>query len=922
MSAWLLERCDDLAGMLVVVPTAQAGRLLREALAEAAGALIAPRVVTPEHFFRPASQDGIASRLESRFAWIEVLRGMDAGSTPALFPVEPVDRSFAWAAGVAEEIDKVRNTLSESSKDFAEARGFSPEKDRWGDMIEIERRVQARFSRWKLTDPLAAKLEAAAGFELPPGVREIVVAGVPDPVPLAVEVWARLGGAGVPVKVLVHAPVGESEGFDEWGRPQDGEHSAWTKRPTPLLKERVHLVAGPTELAAQALRCFSGKASKEVTLGLCDPVFGPALESAFTEAGWPAFNPEGRTAGSAMILMLRSFAALAQRRDIWEPVATILRSPLLPEIVGRKQFHAALKVLDEIEKAYLPASLARVTEICAARLAEKPEEGAEKLLKVLGWCESWRERFASGRPSDALAGWLAAMRARRIDDAAEGQLLEALAEAVPHVERLEDKGLLEGPGEALELVLASLETLRSASGREDSVIDLSGWLELSHAPGARLVLAGMHEGCVPDGNLDDSFLPQVVREGLKLRDPNSRHVRDAYLFHALVASHETDVIVAKVDAVGEPRRPSRLLLSAKGLELAERVIQLSASPPSSAGRLLPWERGEWLLDLKDELKPYLNGERKLSPSAIRDYLYCPFRFYLKRVLKWQPHDAGKLEMDELDFGNLCHDALERMGKEPAIVETLDFKVLRQFLWDTMDERLARYGSNLSLPLMVQREAARTRMERFAELEIGQRHEGWRTKNVELNIGKDIEWEIDGQSISMQIDRIDFHPELGWRVLDYKTSARADVPRSAHLRRSSEKRREFGAGLPASRGAPEVWKNVQVPLYAAFVQGWKGLDQVPKIGYVNLPATLNDVGFEMWEDFDAFKLDNAMQWSTEIIRAMRAGLHWPPVALTGGEAGYDDFALLAPDGLEQAVSGPLVEALRHVADDWDAGRRAP
>ena len=278
------------------------------------------------------------------------------------------------------------------------------------------------------------------------------------------------------------------------------------------------------------------------------------------------------------------------------------------------------------------------------------------------------------------------------------------------------------------------------------------------------------------------------------------------------------------------------------------------------------------------------------------------------MLKWQSHDAGKLEMDELDFGNLCHDALERMGKVPAMVETLDVKMLRDFLWAAMDERMARYGAKLSLPLMVQREAARTRMERFAELEIEQRHEGWRTKHVEWNVGKDIEWDIDGQLISMQVDRIDFHPEMGWRVLDYKTSAKADVPRSAHLRRSSEKRREFGPGLPASRGAPEVWKNVQVPLYAAFVQKWKDLDQVPQIGYVNLPSTLNDVGFEMWEDFDAFKLSNAMQWSIEIIRAMRAGLHWPPVVLTGAEASYDDFALLAPDGLEQAVSGPLVTAL--------------
>ena len=50
--AWLLERRDELPGMLVVVPTAQSGRRLREALAESAGALLAPKVVTPGSFLQ------------------------------------------------------------------------------------------------------------------------------------------------------------------------------------------------------------------------------------------------------------------------------------------------------------------------------------------------------------------------------------------------------------------------------------------------------------------------------------------------------------------------------------------------------------------------------------------------------------------------------------------------------------------------------------------------------------------------------------------------------------------------------------------------------------------------------------------------------------------------------------------------------
>lgn len=916
LAEWLLARRDALPGLLVVVPTAQAGRRLREALAESAGALLAPKVVTPDFFFRPDVQDGIATAVEARFAWIEVLQSMSGREARALFPVEPVERSFSWAAGVAKELEKVRNALAEGGKFFADAAELSPERDRWVDLMEVERRVMARFAKWQLEDPLAAKIRVARDFVPPPGIAELVIAGVPDPVPLAVEVWK---GIETPVKVLVHAPESERAAFDEWGRPLAGE--AWVKRPTPVARERIHLVAGPAEVAAKALACCTGIESDEVAVGLCDPACGPALEAAFAEAGWPAWNPEGRMAGRAMLLLLDGFAGLARRGERWDAAAGILRNPLLAEILGRKGMHAALRALDDLEEAHLPDSVERVLQLCEWKrgAANEPDEGLEKLAEMIAWCVSWRDRFAPGGTGEALAEWVAAMA--KIDDGAEGQLLTVLGELIGPMKRLEGRGLLKGPGEALELALSSIDTLRSTAGREQAVIDLSGWLELSHGGGRRMILAGMHEGCVPDGNLDDAFLPDGVRKKLKLRDADSRHARDAYLFHAFAASRELDVIVAKVDAAGEPRRPSRLLLAAGGVELAERVKALSGSPSAAPERLASWTRGAWKLELSGALKPYLDGERKLSPSAIRDYLHCPFRFYLKRVLKWERHDAAKMEMDALDFGNLCHDALEQMGLDQAMVATTDPRQLRDFLWERMDVRLAKYGAELSLPLLVQREAARSRLERFAELEVAQRVEGWRTKHVELKVGKDLRWEIDGQAVSMQIDRVDFHPRHGWRVLDYKTSAKAEKPKSAHLRKFSDKRRTFGATMPAARGADEVWKNVQVPLYAAFVREWLGLDAPPAIGYVNLPATLNDVGFEIWDDFTPERMDCALEWSRGVIGALRRSVHWPPVELSGQEAGYDDFAAMAPDGLDEAVTGALIDEMKSIAAAWSAERGA-
>lgn len=910
LTDWLLMHREQLPGLLVVVPTAQAGRHLREALASVAGGLLAPKVVTPDHFFRPV-QEGVASALEARYAWIEVLRSLSLRDVPHLFPVEPVERSFSWAAGVAAELEKVRNLLAEGGKFLSDAFERSPERERWRDLVEVERRVRARFDQWGLEDPLLAKVRAAEGYEPPPGTSGLVIAGVPDPVPIAVEVWKR---SQLAVHVLIQAPESEAHAFDEWGRP--GEE--WIRRQVPIPRERVHVVAGPSELARKAVECCSGRNSDEVVIGLCDPAFGPAVEAAFAEAGWPAWNPEGRLAGSSMLRMLENFASLVRHRGRWDAAAAILRNPLLAEILGRKGMFEALRELDDIEANHLPDRLDRVSEICTWR-ASRPDDtakGARRLSEMLDWCTRWCDRFSSGHAADALAEWVEEMISRGIDDGTEGRLIGSLEEACVALRRLEERRLLRVPGEALELVLLSLDPLRIGSGREEVVIDLSGWLELSHSPGTRMVLAGLHEGCVPDGNLDDAFLPDAMRESLGLRGAHTRHARDAFLFHSFAASRELDVIVAKVDATGEPRRPSRLLLAAEGAELAYRVKALSARPEGASRRLAPWSRGNWKLRFDVPLERYLNGTRKLSPSAIRDYLHCPFRFYLKRVLRWEHHDAGKMEMDPRDFGNLCHFALEQMGLDERMKTTTDALLLRDFLWERMDHGLSRFGPDLSLPLLVQREAARARMERFAELEVAQRLEGWKIEHVELKVGQDPHWEIGGQAISMQIDRIDFHPDHGWRVLDYKTSARAEQPANAHLRRHSERRRTFGQVMPGSFGATNVWKNVQMPLYAAFAKEWLGLGEPPAIGYVNLPATLNDVGFSMWKDFSEEKLVCALEWSEGVIAALRQGVHWPPVDLTAGEAAYDDFAALAPDGLAEAVSGTLIEEMKEIARDWD------
>ena len=137
----------DLSGWLVVVPTRQAGRRLREALAVHAAArkqaVFAPRVVTPDRLIEPAVTAGatVATPLESLLAWTEVLQEIDLGGCRAVFPADPPERNFAWALGLARTVVKLQQDLAEGGLRLAdvEARaGDFPETDRWRQLGALE----------------------------------------------------------------------------------------------------------------------------------------------------------------------------------------------------------------------------------------------------------------------------------------------------------------------------------------------------------------------------------------------------------------------------------------------------------------------------------------------------------------------------------------------------------------------------------------------------------------------------------------------------------------------------------------------------------------------------------------------------------------------------------------------------------------
>ncbi|HET7537284.1 MAG TPA: PD-(D/E)XK nuclease family protein [Candidatus Didemnitutus sp.] len=287
-------------------------------------------------------------------------------------------------------------------------------------------------------------------------------------------------------------------------------------------------------------------------------------------------------------------------------------------------------------------------------------------------------------------------------------------------------------------------------------------------------------------------------------------------------------------------------------------------------------------------------------TAFKHYLRCPFRFYLAHVLQMQPVDPEKSELDAFDFGHLCHGALEAMAREPGLRDCADATALRDFLLGWLDRASrARYGKNVSLPLVVQFESARQRLSRAAEIQAQERAAGWVIERVEWKFPEDNSVQLGGLVVRGKIDRIDRHEKTGAvRVLDYKTSDRPVNPQKAHCQAA----RDVAPALLAEaqfelEGVALEWTDLQLPLYRHALADEFGADIA--CGYFNLPKAIGETGIAMWAGYTPEWQSAAVRCGEAVARAIAAGRFWPPNEDLN--ARQDDFAGLFHRGVAESIA---------------------
>lgn len=910
---WLLARyaapvTADMSGALVVLPGARAGRRLLEILVEQAEiqdlALTPPQIVTvgylAERLYEPSGR--LADKLTCQLAWLRALQETDAGLLRRIVPELPDRKDAVRWLGLADIVSRLHTELAGHALTFADVaeRGFQPtdgdsaavftaEAGRWATLATVQEAYVDWLKKLGLADTQWARIHASRGA----GCRteqDIILVGVSDLPPI---LETLLESVVERVTALIYAPERLSDRFTKLGGIIT---EAWRTVHVEIDDRQLVVVEGPADQATaliDALADYQGKyAADEITIGVPDSSVVPFLERRFEQFDLVSRYGEAlrveQTAPYRLLMAAADyldgerfvdFAALVRHPDLEAWLARAAASSN-----GQSEIVAGnwLTALDTWYSQHLQARLGgppfdrgtagsqvaavqkKVDDLlkpfCKQRpLAEWASEIAALIVTVYGWQQLDRNQTRGRTVLEAC-------------DAIHGVLTQAFVADANLAGRWQ-------AADAIRLLLRLVEDEPIPPHAGHSAIELLGWLELPLDDAPALVVTGFNDGFVPSFINSDPFLPNGLRRQLGLVDNDHRYARDCYALSVLVGSRrELKLIAGRRSAEGDPLTPSRLAFACPREKIARRVLgyfglATAPAPLDHVPQGLASARTKSQFEVPKP-RPLAQPITSLRVTQFRDYLACPYRFYLRHVEGLIALTDLAEELDPMAFGSLAHDVLKAFGEAPDNSRLTDPDKVATLLDAELDRLVVgRFGKERLPAVEVQVEHLRLRLRAFARWQADWARQGWRIVNTEVEIKDGIApFMVDGQPLYLRarIDRIDRNESDGrYVIFDYKTSDKGEPPNATHRRKNGE------------------WVDLQLPLYRHLTRVVAIESDDVGLGYILLPKALASVKHALaeWERAD---LESADESAMDVVRSIRNENFWPPT--TPGPT-FDEFAVI-------------------------------
>lgn len=855
----------DLRDTAVVLPTARAGRRFRALLARSAGdrVLLPPLVRTPGSLLQQClpPQRAVAPDIAVALAWQRTLLLADAEVCCELAG-HAQDISERERMALAQRLQQVTRQLATAMATPADiaatiaAEHLPMSATLWLSIDAMQRAMVKQLAAVGLEDPDLAHAEALARNELfIDGLQQVwVVAAAPAPRERAL--LEALDAKGVSITSIVHGDEAElADAFDATGAVAT---SWWSNYNFDLSGIEVHSCGSTLDQAAVVLEQLAKQGEvnpHDVTLVAPDAAVVPVLQRACAAEQVHVHVPEGLPAVESRVGSLLVALHACMTDDTVMAWGTLLRHPDIERLAPQD----ALAKWDELWSEHLPHAMEDAAETARKGLLPLLEPVRHVLQPLLDGSEApacdWAAPVAR-----VLQQLLGHQRDGRDQDEAA---LASVQDQLQSLYELPPDTLPVSAGAVLSAIIVGLDNMALSSEQHPDAIDCVGWLDAHLDDAPMCIITGLNQGVLPDVPAADPWMPETLRGMIGLPTAASRAARDTWLMHAIAHSGRTvHLIMPRSDADGTPLLPSRLLLGAKGKALAKQAISLLedvGQSPTLASRATA-TAAECTFDPK----PIPEGEPLItwvSVTSFRIWLKSPWDFLVqrdRRIKAWQLELRS--DLDHMRFGSFVHSALEVWGAREAQANTPTTSVatIEAELLESLEEAaLKQFGTKPMPGVRLQKEIAAHRLRQFAQVQAELAQDGWAVRHVELNFGfKDADQKppllpsADGLPLIGKIDRVDEHPDFGWRALDYKTSANPKSPASMHVGRKG-------------------WKDLQLPLYSVLLESIGIAVSGTQLGYLNLSPDRNAQPLMMakWTDVE---LADAKSKAEEIVGSIQSG----------------------------------------------------
>ncbi|HIE43992.1 MAG TPA: hypothetical protein EYP78_04260, partial [Candidatus Omnitrophica bacterium] len=310
-------------------------------------------------------------------------------------------------------------------------------------------------------------------------------------------------------------------------------------------------------------------------------------------------------------------------------------------------------------------------------------------------------------------------------------------------------------------------------------IQVIGVLESRNLDFDCIVIPSCNEGIFPRKSEKDLFLPANLRKEAGLPYYKEREALYSYYFHQLITGKKEVYISYRSEEDGELTLRSRwieeLLYTKKRSFVVREETSKNLTNIFVTGRL----RREAILKGTAKEGAVINTlkDMSFSPSSLKTYRECSYKFYLSYILKLKEPVLIQEEFDHALWGAIIHNSLKRLYSDfyPEGYGMEEKTQVMEILFRIGEEEFRNVYPHPKASLYFEWGLYKRRLQGFIEKEISRFREGFKPVKLEeqlnpyiLNIGNGLRVKLLGIP-----DRIDQRGEKFY-VLDYKMTTRPQV----------------------------------------------------------------------------------------------------------------------------------------------------